>query len=128
MNDESHTDLGGVEYDPATDEYYATHAPDDAPPSTAIPRAVAAITDRPVADLVPLQHAIDPDALDDLLDDRSLDDRLPDGGDAPDRAGLDDGDAPDRAGTVEVSFAYAGFDVTASSSGVVVFAPVDPEE
>lgn len=106
MTDESDSGLGGVEYDPTTDDYYTNYATGDAPPSTVVPNAVAEITGREVDELRPLHRVLDPDALDALLDSRRV-------------AAADD---------VEVSFTYAGVGVTASSSGVVVLDPVDREE
>jgi len=106
MTDESKSLLGGVEYDPTTDDYYTNYATDDAPASTVVPEAVAEITGRPVEELRPLHQVLDPDALDGLLDSA--------------RGGA--------AGDVEVSFTYADFGVTASSSGVVVLERVEREE
>lgn len=40
---------------------------DDEPPSTAVVRAVASLTDTPVLDLEPLYDVVDPDHLDGLL-------------------------------------------------------------
>lgn len=104
---ESSSGLGRVEYDPTTDAYYTCHAADDAPPSTVVPRAMAAITGRGIEDLRPLQEVLDPDALDDVFDGEL---------------------APDRPGEVEVSFDYVGHAVTVGSSGVVVLEAVEAEE
>lgn len=106
MTDESESRLRSVEYDPTTGGYYANHAAGK-PASTVVPNAVAEITGRRVEELLPLQHTLDPDALDDLLD---------------------AGPVPGRSEPVEISFTYAGFEVTVDSSGVVVLEPLEDEE
>lgn len=101
MTDETSPHIGSVEYDPATDAYYTNYAGDAAPPSSVVPTALAEITGRGVEELQPLQEVVDPDALDALFGWRA-------------------GDRED----VEISFTYAGHDVTVSGSGVVVIESV----
>lgn len=61
-------------------------------PSIGVVEAVAAATDRDAGALPQLGHVIDPDALNDLLE---------------------------RDGDVEITFEYAGIDVTVQSDGTV---------
>lgn len=102
MTDDSNSEFGSVEYDPTVRTYYTHYAGDVATPSTVVARAMADITDRRIEDLRPLQEVIDSDALDDLLARR---------------------DESDDSTSVEVTFAYSGYEVTVSSSGVVEIHP-----
>ncbi|MFC7142488.1 HalOD1 output domain-containing protein [Halosimplex aquaticum] len=52
----------------AIDDWTVTNAYGDDPVSEAVVRAVAAATDRSVADLRPLYYAVDSDSLDRLLE------------------------------------------------------------
>lgn len=104
MTDETSPRLGSVEYDPATGAYYTNYASDVVPPSTVVPKAMAEITGCGVEELRPLQEVVDPDALDHIFGEHA-------------------GDRED----VEISFTYAGHDVTVSGSGVVVIDPVERE-
>ncbi|MFC7195548.1 HalOD1 output domain-containing protein [Halosimplex aquaticum] len=55
----------------AIDDWTVTNAYGDDPVSEAVVRAVAAATDRSVADLRPLYYAVDSDSLDRLLEERA---------------------------------------------------------
>ncbi|WP_290810169.1 HalOD1 output domain-containing protein [Halovivax sp.] len=79
-----------------SDHYRSTNAgritatiADDERPSHAVVRAVATITNAPPLDLAPLCDATDPDHLNELFDDPT-----------------------DAAASTELSFAYAGCEVT----------------
>lgn len=106
MTDDSEPCLGSVEHDPTTGEYYTNHAGEDAPPSAVVPNAIAEITDRRVESLRPLQQVVDPEALDHVFA----------------------GSAVDDSEEIDVSFTYVGFEVSVSSSGVIVLEPVEDEE
>ena len=55
-----------MEHDPDEEQYRVTYRR-ETPPSEAVPAAMEEITDKEMWKIEPLQHAIDPDALDELF-------------------------------------------------------------
>lgn len=78
----------------------------DTAPSTAILRATTAITNTPVDELPPLIESVNPDALDDLFEDRTS-------------------QTPPRDG--QVAFRYAGFKVQFTRDETLFLKPIDEQ-
>ena len=86
--------LDGSGYDPDAAGPYVYDLDPDESPSTGVVMAVAALCGTPTAALEPLYEAIDPDALDRIVD-------------------------GDPGGTIRLTFSYAGTTVTVDSNRTV---------
>lgn len=95
MNSRSCNVIETLDYDEATKTYQAQYDETKCPPSAAVVRMVAAITDKDLVKLAPLYSVVDPDALDALLANGS------------------------RDGDTAVEFHYLDHDVTIKSYGVI---------
>lgn len=94
-----------LEYDPDTETYRGHFDPTERKPSTVVVLAVATVTETDPLDVEPLNDCLDPDRFDGLF--------------APTHDGT-----PRTGG--QVTFSYAGYEVTVDSAGEVILAPQQP--
>lgn len=92
-----------VNFNPESGMYHVTYDYPTEPPSIAVPRALAELTDRGVTDLDPLYDAsnVDPDALDEMFRPTARGDRR----------------------DVKVTFTYHDYEITVKHYGRIVLRP-----